>query len=336
MLCNGNLSRISWEGNNFRDLNHATSLVNALAYEGYAVAIVHRRSSEWIYSRFGWETLKVPNRFSEDVDFETCVKDLDFLIDGVVKACELKQLNSSGRVVVIGFSMGGMELLNVLAFKRYKPHLAKAIFLGTPVNFRINRNRLISLFLWYSQIARFMPVKEYHALNMVSREMAVIKEIVRKTFGEASPKVLRWALKNAPLVSPLVSEVFNIDGEEFDPESILPVISYVLEPLPTRVIDDLLYMVRKGRLVSRHNGDADILRQIEKKYKGAEKFPPWLVIGGIEDRLITQDGQDMLSGALIGLNPNGRHRAIPGCGHVDSVYSQRVVAAIIEDLKGTY
>ncbi len=320
MLCNGNLARISWTTDNYRNLDKPTSLANALAFEGYSVAIVHRRTSEWIYNRFVWQTLGIPNRFDERVDFNTGVNDLYFLIDAANNISRSEGIGKSGKVVVLGYSMGGMELLDLLAFKRPNHSIAGTVFLGTPVRFDTNKEVLISLIRLYGQLARFLPVEEYRALNLASKHMILLKDGIKLIFGSASPDAVNWAMSKLPLVS----ELFNVSNPSFDPESIIPLASYVLEPQPTRVIEKMLGILRCGRF--------NALEGIRDNIDPERRLPPWLVLRGGDDRFVTEDSNNVLSNVLSGANMDGEKDTIPGFGHVDCSYSYFIAHRIIDFL----
>lgn len=328
ILCNGNLARISWAEDNFRDLNNPTSLVNALANEGYAVAIIHRRSAAWIYSRYANETLGIPNDIPKNVSFEKGVDDFHFLIDAVLEIGRKIGVNASQRIVPIGFSQGGIELLNILAFRKISDAIAKVVFLATPVNFGINKNKLIRLVSLYSQLAWMLPVRDYHALNIVARQMAFMKTASRSVFGDSSPDVFKWAILNSPL-SQLMGDVFHVQGKSFQPDSIIPVVSYVLEPLPTDVVHELLEFIRRGPLYSPIHR-IGYLQALAKR----RDIPPWLVISGGDDKLVTDSGQVELASALWSVNRDGKKVVVPDCGHVDSVYMEQTFRAILSALNG--
>ncbi|MBU1026141.1 MAG: alpha/beta hydrolase [Candidatus Margulisbacteria bacterium] len=320
MLCNANLFRICRLDGNFRNLNTNTSFANALAFEGYHVVLVHPRYARWVYQRYVKEKLGVANQFSEATTFDQMVNDLSFHIDAALG------LTGCAKAAVVGFSMGGMELLNMLAFRQIDPRLAAAVFLSTPVEFAHNKETLISLLRWYGTAAQYAPIKEYHALNIVARNVIFLKDALKYLADKTSPKIMRRVIKDLPLIS----QIFN--PEETDPETIIPFAFYVLEPMPPTLINNLLRMVRQGQLIS-PTWNAGYLASLKPS------LPHSLVITGKEDALVTAASDQALFDALGQRNSAGtttnRKVRIPKAGHVDAVagmQSERVLLEIVNFL----
>ncbi len=321
ILCNGNLFRLSWGGKSFKDLNHPLSFANALAFAGYSVVLVHPRDSRWIYSRYVNDVLGVPNTFSDDFSIADAVDDICFHIDTVTKIRE--QEHAPPRVVVLGFSLGGIKLLDMLGSRPLHPAIAGLAFLSTPVEFDTNGERLIPLVRIYSQAARLMPVEHYGALNLIDRNVIVAKRVARRLLGDTSPRVAGRLLRRVPLIS----DVFHVSDPSFDLSILLPLVSYVLEPVSATIMKELLYAVRKGRLVKRDAED-DCLDLLP------ETVPPWVVIRGSEDRIVTPRSHDMLDGALTCRQKSGYTATIAGLGHDDLVVSRAVLREVLYFLEG--
>ncbi len=319
MLCNGNLFRICRLAGNFRNLNTNTSFANALAFAGYHVVLVHPRYSRWVYQRYVEEKLGVANQFSETTTFDQMVDDLSFHIDASLG------LTGCAKAAVIGFSMGGMELLNMLAFKQIDPRLTAAVFLSTPVEFKSNKETLISMLRWYGTAAQHAPVRQYHALNIVARNVILLKDALKYLADKTSPKIMRQIIKGLPFMS----QIFN--PEETDPETIIPFAFYVLEPMPANLINTLLRMVRQGQLIS-PTWNSGYLASLKPG------LPHSLVITGEEDALVSASSDQALFSALernsAGTTINRKVR-IPKAGHVDAVaglQSENVLLEIFDFL----
>ncbi len=316
ILCNGNLFRLSWGGKSFKDLNHPLSFANLLAFEGYSVTLMHPRDARWIYTRYVQDVLGVPNTFSDTFSIRDAVDDICFHVDALsrVRADE----GADPGVVIVGFSLGGIKLLELLGTRPIDPRIRGVAFLSTPVEFESNGERLIPLVRVYAQIARFMPVEHYGALNVIDRNVIVIKKLARRVLGDTSPHLAGRLLRRLPLLS----DVFHVSDPNFDISILLPLVSYVLEPVSETIMKELLYAVRKGRLV-KEDAEDDSLAMLP------ETIPPWVVIRGSEDRIVTPVSHQLLDHALSSRQRNGYATTVAGLGHDDLVISRTVARELL-------
>jgi len=311
MLCNANLFRVHRRARDFRDLDSPLSFANALAFEGYSVVLPHPRYARWVYTRYVKEKLGVPNHFSESVDLERLVDDLAFYLDAALGLCQAQ------RAAVLGFSMGGMELLNYLAYREIDPRLCGNIFLGTPVEFKQNTETLISMLRIYGKLANYVPVKGYGALSLLNNNLITIKNLIKFALPQTSAKTLKVILE----LLPVLSEVFDIDAS--DPESIIAVLFYVLERLPEETVEDLITMVAHGYLI-KTDTEEQVITHLPSD------LPPSLILRGSNDRLVSAESDLQLSAAL-GKSPK-RSVTVEGAGHVDSVTGLQSEAVLNEVL----
>jgi len=296
MLCNGNLFRLSPKGIDFTKLDHPHSFANALAYMGYEVVIIHPRHCKWIHTRYVLDKLGVPNHFSPAVSFNRLVVDLSFLIDAAL------HLSFSDKAAIGGFSMGGMEHLFYLAFHDIDPRIMASIFLATPLDFKENKEQLIRFLYMYSLIAKFIPIKHYHALPMFSRSIPALKTALKFTSGKIPSEAMHVIYNNIPLLS----QIFDL--EQTDVETIKAVFEYVLEPQANQSIHDLLAFVRKGEIVNLDTGE-----KVADKLAAKEKdLPPSKIIHGNKDRIISPGNRKLVE--TLGVDP-----IIVEAGHNDLV-----------------
>jgi pimeloyl-ACP methyl ester carboxylesterase len=289
MLCNGNLFRLVPHDGNFRNLDTGESFANALASKGFHVVLANPRYSRWIYTRYVEGRLGVRNYFSDAIDFERLVDDLAFYVDASV------HLSGTKSAAVLGFSMGGMELMYYLATRGADPLVSHAVFLGAPAEFS-SRQTIITLLYIYNFLAKFAPIRRYAALELLARNVVPLKHILRKL----PPKAIAGI--------PLGRELFN--PEQVDPREIIPFISYVLEPMPTPVIDYLIWTAARKQLLSQDK-KVDILPRLS----GCDI--PSLVVSGDRDGLVSINSDRKLFEALGG----GRKRMqiIREAGHLDLI-----------------
>lgn len=320
ILCNGNLFRLSWTGGSFKDLNHPHSFANALAFEGYSVVIIHPRDSQWIYTRYAGDVLGIPNTFSPSFSIEDGVEDLCFCLETCLKL--RKKENASEEAVFVGFSLGGIKLIDMLGTRKLNDAIRGLVFLSTPVEFETNREKLIPLLRIYTQIARFLPIEHYSALNIIDRNVIIVKKLAKKILGDTSPRLAGEIIKRVPLMS----DVFHVKDPDFDLEMLLPMISYVLEPVSSTIMKELLYAVREGRLIKQGSED-DCLELLPST------IPPWLSARGTEDRIVTPDSHRILDATLKYRNKNGHSLEVPGLGHDDTVVSRDVCQEVIRFLR---
>ncbi len=316
ILCNGNLFRLSWAGRSFKDLNHPTSLANAVAFAGYSVVLIHPRDSKWIYTRYVNDVLGVPNSFSDDFSIQDAVDDIRFCLDTVMQV--RAEEGAPERAVVIGFSLGGIKILDMLGTRPLHPSIVGLAFLSTPVEFESNGEKLIPLVRIYAQAARFMPVEHYGALNVIDRNVIVVKKLARRLLGDTSPRLAGHVLRRVPLIS----DVFHVTRPDFDMGVLLPLVSYVFEPVSERIMNELLYAVRKGRLVK--EGATDDCLDLLPPH-----IPPWVVIRGEEDRIVTPRSHEMLDQALTRRQRKGYATLLAGLGHDDLAVSRTVTRELL-------
>jgi pimeloyl-ACP methyl ester carboxylesterase len=282
MLCNGNFFRVSPHERNFRNLSSPSSFANALAYEGFHVVIANPRYGRWIYSRYVSGKLGVKNYFSEAVDFERLVGDLAFYLDAAIG------LSRAKAGAVLGFSLGGMELMHYLATRPADPRLTHAVFMGAPAEFS-RRQTLIMLLTIYNWLAKFTPLRNYQALELTARNLIPLKQILAKL----PPGMIAGI--------PLAEELFN--PEQVNPEEIIPFITYVLEPMPSPLITFLIETAARG-------GFLDLSRLSGCRI-------PSLVVGGDRDGLVSAASNQRLIEAIG--SPQKELKVIEGTGHLDLV-----------------
>ncbi len=282
MLCNGNLFRVSPHERNFRNLGSPSSFANALAFEGFRVVTVNPRYSRWIYTRYVSGKLGVKNYFSEAVDFERLVGDLAFYLDAAIG------LSGARSAAVLGFSLGGMELMHYLANRQVDPRLTHAVFMGAPAEFS-SRQVLIMLLAIYNFLAKFTPLRNYGALELTARNLIPLKQILVKL----PPEVIAGM--------PLAEELFN--PEQVKLEEIIPFITYVLEPMPSPIITFLIQTAARG-------GFLDLSRLSRCRI-------PALVAGGGRDGLVSESSNQRLINAWG--YPVKELKVIGDTGHIDLI-----------------
>lgn len=229
IICNMNLFRVDVSGKDFiKDIDNARSFTNRLAEAGYPVALVNPRDNKWIYTRFVENRLGITNYFSDAVGFVRLAQDIDFFID---VACGI---TNSKKAVVIGFSLGGMELLYRLASGPAPSNLAAAIPIGVPEVFT-SEQYILFLFSLYNWMAKYAPFKDYHLLKILGRNLSYLKPVLKRvpasilkkiennrflrqiynpenTNIEAFSSVLRWALE--PTTTPVINYFESLASSE--------------------------------------------------------------------------------------------------------------------------
>lgn len=304
ILCNGNLFRISREGGNFRSLDQPLSFANTLANEGYHVITANPRYAKWIYTRYVEGKLGVKNYFSDAVDFEKLTQDIPFFIDLALGLTETQ------KAVVVGYSLGGMELLNYLARYKVHPRLSAAIFLATPGWFS-REQLLIRLLRYYNWMARLTPFKNYHALKIAARNIIPVKSILKK----APPSLIEK--------SEIASEICNFSN--LDPATVLPVLSYVLEPITSPLVDYFQFLARVGKLMS-WDQKVDILETVSKNNL------PSLFMVGENDKIVPTPSAKTPFNHIGGPK---EFEVTPQAGHLDLVMglnSQKTAEIILRFL----
>lgn len=283
MLCNGNLFRLVPHEGNFRNLDTGDSFANVLASMGFRVVLANPRYCRWIYGRYVNDKLGVKNYFSDAVDFERLAGDLSFYLDA---ALHLTQAKSAA---VLGFSMGGMLLMNHLANVKSDERISHAVFMGAPIEFS-NRQAIILLLNIYNFLAKFVPVRRYAALELLARNLVPAKHLLKKLPPEVFVRI------------PLGRALFN--PKQVDPQEIIPFISYVLEPMPSPIIEFLIRTVARGEFpnIAAELGDCDI---------------PSLVVCGDRDGLVSEASNRRLFESLGGARK--KLEIVHGAGHLDLV-----------------
>jgi len=289
MLCNGNFFRVSPQETNFRNLRSPSSFANALAYEGFNVVTVNPRYSRWIYTRYVEGKLGVKNFFSDAVDFERLVGDLAFYMDAALG------LSGASSAAVLGFSLGGMELMYYLATRRADPRLSHAVFMGAPVEFS-SRQTLVMLLTLYNWLAKYSPLRHYHALELTARNLIPLKQVLTKL----PPEIIAGI--------PLADELFN--SEQIRPEEIIPFITYVIEPMPSPLITFLIQTAARKEFLSQ-DSETKILPELVRC------GVPALVVGGDRDGLVSATSNQRLFSALG--SPQKTLKIIGETGHLDLV-----------------
>lgn len=311
MLCNKNLFCIPNDGRDFRDMNAENSFANQLALLGHEVVILNRRDSRWIIKRYVEEKLKIPQPFSEAaVDILMQVADLEFLIDAA--AClstEARRIDGERKVVVAGFSYGGIKQLHIFAFSdEYDPRIVGQIPMAVPVTSEGNRDLQIRTLKLYARMARILPFEYFHAINLAARNLDLPKGVLKR-LAEIETHELAGRTAKAALAAP-----FRLSPALHSPnisnEAIYQIARYVLEPQAEAVREELLYMIGRGELVRRDTGE----RYLDKLRE--RRLPPALVVRGTEDRLVTEQSHRALREAL---GSGTQEALIDGAGHVDLV-----------------
>ena len=289
MLCNGNYFRISPREKNFRDLNSHYSFANYLAFKGFHVVLANPRFCQWIYARYVRDQLGVKNYFSNATDFPRLVGDLSFYLDVAL------HLTGRASAAVGGFSMGGMVEMYYLATARVDPRVSHALFMAAPSRFSGERT-LLRVLQIYGTVARYLPLQEYNAASLLADNVPLLKKLMVKL----PPEVLS--------ALPMAKDLFN--PKEINPETILPFIRYVLEPMPSPVINYLLNIASRGEFLDQA-GSVNIPAKLSRC-----KVPA-LVIGGDRDGLVSGASNKTLFEA-IGSKIKER-RTMRGAGHLDLV-----------------
>ncbi|MFH1542227.1 MAG: alpha/beta hydrolase [bacterium] len=304
MLCNSTLFRIPIDGNDYKNMDNLTSQANRLADQGFHVVLLNRRDSQWIQARFVANKLGVNNHFDPKQSYRSQAADYEFLIDAAI--C----LSGQEKAAIGGFSMGGMQLIYLLAFMEIDPRTAGVMFLGTPVDFHDNTFLLSNALRAYSTAARLLPLKDLHALSLFAQRIPQLKGIV-KDIGAAEPtsKPGKAAIS---LRDKVAAKLFFLLPALYEPNTPAgtkkPIIDYVLESLAPDVVQALLSMFERGNLFQREKGR----RYLEAL--GEKALPKALVVSGDKDPLVTPKSHALLMRTLA---RDTKELIVPETGHVD-------------------
>jgi pimeloyl-ACP methyl ester carboxylesterase len=306
ILCNGNLFRIAREEGNFRDLD-APSFANDLARAGYEVVLVNPRYAKWIYRRYVQDKLGVPNKFSEEVNFKRLTDDLPFYIDTALS------LSGKNKAVVAGYSLGGMELLSLLANGYSNPRLQAAVFLATPGSFTRDQ-LLIRLLHYYNLGAKLIPLKDYHFLNVTARHVVTAKPVLRRIPPAAIEQLDIFGL---------AAQICNF--RNMDMGTLVSLLSYVLEPIPSGLVDYFQFLADREKFVDQEG--KEILPRL------STVGLPALFVGGGQDQVVPPSSASSAFGHF-GRLPK-ECIIIEGAGHLDLITglkSGETVAAVLRFL----
>jgi len=299
MLCNGNLFRITHDGQHFKSVDSSSSLANLLAHMGYSVVIAHPRYCRWVYQRYVEKKLNVHNKHAENIGFDHLIADLDFYIDLAL------YISGAHRLALAPFSMAGMESCNYFAFHDFDPRISAFIPLATPVEFKDNKEPLIAFLRYYGILSKYVPM---FALSTLAKQVVPIKGLLRFVGDNVSKNLAEQLVADFPIIS----QIFDLENS--DPGMLTAIFYYVLEPMTKFIVEDLLSFPASGQLTDITTRQATLQKLATKNH------PPARVISGTRDAIATEHSSRLLAQAL-----GAELVLVDGAGHVDLVTTKALI-----------
>jgi hypothetical protein len=188
------------------------------------------------------------------------------------------------------------------------------------MEFDKNDHTLVSLLRLYGRLSQVFPRQhspEYSTLNLISRNLIMIKDLLRFSSHHLPAKLLKDITKGLQDL-PLSTQIYN--PSETNPEILIPFLLYVLEPLTRGIITDMETFVTRGALINLETGEKalDSLRH--------KDLPPTMIAEGSEDHLVSSFSHDSLSLALG--DSRQRSAMIENAGHVDLIVGNKSVEVL--------